>query len=327
MTKFWKTILLITSVLLFGFLAIKISYFIAETFFFDELLYKKSAMYGYQPYGLDLLNKQNNQLIEKRIKGLRQLTQAELNKDLNVLGASSEDVYKIAIIGDSFAYGTGVRQNQRFPELMEKELNKYRKTQIYVLAQPGDGMLENYVKFLLAKENINPDLFIVGMLHNDLLVDGFNEYPRQQSIYQDIRQSCSQPEFKYSWPNYQASIQELIIDGFYPSSSPEYANLCYLDKIVSDMVKSPVLFFSFHSSPDSYTPNINNEVEKKSHAIMKRYTQVIKNHQGEITYFDDSHYYKTVSQLEIHPSVETHQGYSELLIKKIIEDPQYHFLP
>ncbi|MBU0576418.1 hypothetical protein KJ654_02025 [Patescibacteria group bacterium] len=308
-------------------LTYRAAFAIAENFFFDKLFYKKSAVYGYQSHDSNLLKYPNNQLIEKRITDLRLLTKADLNKDPHVLGVSSEDDYRIAIIGDSFVYGTGVKQAERFPELLEKKLNSYRKTQVFVLAQPGDGMLENYAKFLLAKENIDPDLFIIGLLHNDLLIDNSNKYPRQQTIYENLKQVCLQPEFKYSWPNYQASIQELIVDGFYPSSKSEYANICYFDKIIVDMTKNPVLFFSFHSNPSSYLPATNDETEQKSDAIVKQYSQIIKNHQGKIAYFDDRLQYQPVSHLENHPSVKTHQGYSDLLIKEIIENPQYHFLP
>jgi hypothetical protein len=323
MTK--KKLILILFTISLAILSYLVALKVVEKFFFDKLLYKKSTLHGYHNSVPNLLNYQHSPLIEKRIKDIRDLTQPSSNENNMVLGTSSDDDYQIVIIGDSFVYGTGVKQSNSFPKLVEKELNKYRNTKVFTLAQPGDGILENYTKFILAKENINPDLFIVGLLHNDLLIDSSDKYPQQQNIYKNLIQACPQPEFKYSWSNHHASISELIIDGFYPSSQPEFSNLCYLDKIVNSMVTSPVLFLSFHSDPDSYSPDSNNETDQKSHVIMKQYTQTIENHGGKIVYFDDRLEYKPISKMEDHPSNEIHRAYSELLINEIIGNSQYNF--
>jgi len=300
---------------------------IAETYFFDKFFYKKSAMYGYQLYGLDLLNKQNNQLIEKRIKDLRQLTQAELNKDLNVLGASSEDVYKIAIIGDSFAYGTGVRQADRYPDRLEKLLNQVKPTKVYVLALPGDNILEHYAKYKLAQENTKPDLYIVGITNNDLLINDFI-YPNQISLYQKLREDCTLPECEYDLPDRAITIDELIKKVYYPSIDDRCANICYMDNIIKEMVTANILFFNFFRIESSSPTQILSEADQKDIQIMKKYTDMIRLAGGQVFQLHDSQVlgeYKTVSSMEKHPSAETHDWFAKALFEKIITDNNLGF--
>src|SRR4030066_1649285 len=109
-----------------------LAYWSAEKFFYDKFFYKKSEVYVYTKNNsnrlgsLGLLAK--NDPIKRRIGDLISLVDTNDQKDVNrqVLGAKADNVFKIAVIGDSFVYGLGVKTSERFTDLLEKKLNKIR---------------------------------------------------------------------------------------------------------------------------------------------------------------------------------------------------------
>ena len=108
---------------------------------------------------------------------------SRINKEIFLRASSTKDIYTIALIGDSFAYGLGVRENESFGRILEAKLNKIKPTKIYVLALPGDSIVENYAKFLLMDSSVRVDLYIFSMVKNDLVYDHNHKYPpRNRSL-------------------------------------------------------------------------------------------------------------------------------------------------
>lgn len=71
--------------------------------------------------------------------------------------------FRVAVLGDSFAWGFGVEANQRFTEIIEKD----RGIEMLNFAVPGYGPVQYYLQ-LDRVLSYNPDLVvIVFCLHND----------------------------------------------------------------------------------------------------------------------------------------------------------------
>ncbi|MBU2543420.1 SGNH/GDSL hydrolase family protein [Patescibacteria group bacterium] len=321
MKKFLKFFLILTTFLLSTTATYKIAHLLSERCFFDKLYYKKSPEYGYFLHNTNPLLSKNSKIIESRIADLKLLTAINENSHNNrIKGITNNESFQIAIIGDSFVYGTGVKQADRYANRLEKLLNQIKPTKIYVLALPGDNILEHYTKFKLAQENIKPDLYIIGIANNDLLINDFI-YPNQEFLYQKSREECFLPEFKYNWPDYAITIDQLILTAYYPSFDDQYANICYLKKIIKEIATTNTLFFNFYKIENTNSTQDLSEAEQKDIQIMKKYTEIIQLAGGQIFHLHNSRVsgeYQPVSFLEGHPSKETHEWFAKALFNRII---------
>src|SRR3989338_6198413 len=93
------------------------------------------------------------------------------NKELNVSALSEQNV--ILIIGDSFTYGSGVPQDQAYPQVAQKLLGE---NHIIINAGTPGYDLSQYLAFLKQKSALfHPDTVVIGLfVGNDL---------RKQSLY------------------------------------------------------------------------------------------------------------------------------------------------
>ena len=69
-----------------------------------------------------------------------------------------DDIYRIAVIGDSFTYGQGIPEEDRFTNLLEKYLNRKKSTyQVLNFGRPGTETIDHLatLKDVVAKANIN----------------------------------------------------------------------------------------------------------------------------------------------------------------------------
>jgi len=81
-----------------------------------------------------------------------------------------EGVYRIAVIGDSITWGEGVGEEDTYPKIIEREMNKNRKKKIEVLRFGilGIGMRQY---FSILKEKVlkySPDVVVLGYCLNDI---------------------------------------------------------------------------------------------------------------------------------------------------------------
>lgn len=302
-----------------------VAYYVAETYYFDRLFYKKSSLHGYHKQNTTrVIEFNNSRVLEKRIKDLRFLI--SLNNQTEepaTLNETTDKQYKIAVIGDSITYGLGVRQQYSFPRVLERKLNKYAPTRVFVLAQSGDNMLEHFAKFLLAKENLSPDLYIIAFVENDLLINSKPKYPNQKALNARLSQSCLKPEFIYQWPNKDISLAKMVSEAHFPSIDESYANICYFKEVVKEIAKDKVVFynlFGFHD-PDtfSYPHNLNA-------VVINNMVEIITTNGGFVVERSDIPFvYTGVSKMEGHPSKKTHMLYADSLFKEIITNPKYDF--
>src|SRR4030042_3831691 len=290
----------------------QLTFFLAEKYYFDKFFYRKSALFGYNENYSErgiLFYNNNNAALEKRIKDLRNLL--ALNQSSQILGANDNNKFKVAVIGDSFVYGLGVRAEDRFSSLLEKKLNKLLPTEVFNLGIPGHNTLENYTKYLLAEETFRPDLYIFAVLQNDLVLLGnlnngyYNDYPTEQATLKQLMTVCDKPEF-IPIPNQQRSWEQLLEEEIYPSSFDQYANICYFREIIKKIDKGKTIFL-FYDSPGQYEEREDKNTIDMNLEVTNKLASIIRQAEGEVL-FCDANFLKDaqVSNMEGHPSKSAH---------------------
>lgn len=294
--------------------------FFAETLFFDKFYYQKSASFGYDKNERNLINQtQISSQLRSRIKDLNDLLEIRNQNQSKILGTSSEGNKNIAIIGDSIAYGLGVKNDQKFGNYLEKLFHK-NDIKVFTLAQAGDSLLDHYAKMKIAKETINPDIYVVTLVANDLLFDSKDKYPQTQQIFDQLKTKCKSHEFIYEWTNLPPQRwHEVITIGIANSYNDQYANTCYAKEILT-MINSEfknVIFLPV----DEYIPSnelhqnnpdfviIMSQAMEKLIQITKDSGGTVLNPKGILSDFK----FQPVSKSESHPSKYTHQQFANIL--------------
>ena len=82
-----------------------------------------------------------------------------------------ENTLRIALLGDSFAFGWGVAQEKSFGEVMERELNKAlgkeKNIQVLNFAVPGYSTFQQVALFKERALQFNPDIVLIFFVEND----------------------------------------------------------------------------------------------------------------------------------------------------------------
>lgn len=216
----------------------------SEAFFFDKFYYYKSIKHGYwisRPPG-ELLSPRD---FGKRGYDIAALSDFIRNQSSNTLGSTVDDkMFTIAVIGDSYVWGQGVKEEDRFVHILEEQLNKIKPTKIISLGGCGDSALDNYIKYFYLTKIRNVDLFIYGMVDNDLLLREQNLY--DQEIQDKIISTCNKPivfnstEIQIPSQEYNKTLMQSWDQGF--------GNVCILKKILENIPKTNALFFNFDNN-------------------------------------------------------------------------------
>lgn len=303
--KFYGLFLFLISLLL-CFVVCCLCYFVAEKYFFDKFFYYKSVKHGY--WVDKTLNLQN---FDDRAKDLISLFQ----DDSQILGISdNHNYFKIAIFGDSFVWGQGVTNNQRFPVLLEKDLNKIRPTKIYSFGGCGDNIFDNYVKYQLSQKIFGKmDLYIFALYNNDLVFNDDNRYDTNQFLSK-LNVGCSgntifDPTFS-GIPNADFNTPRKL------SFNEETINYCAYKRLLLLLPKEKTIYI-----------NLSNMTEKWE--VQTIFSQIIKSDLNVLepkyeTLCDNK---KTcyISEKDRHPSPLIHKFYSDILFKEITTNPKFNF--
>ena len=132
------------------------------------------------------------------------------------MGTSTDKkIFKIAVFGDSVAYGLGVTTNQRYTDYLENYLNGFGidgiEFDVYNYSQNGDDLLDHYVKYLKTKEFANFDLYILAMLANDVFIKRDDKYPLKITYYDKISSLCNGiPIEEQPYPSSSESEEEML---------------------------------------------------------------------------------------------------------------------
>lgn len=318
------------------FISLLISYWIGEKYFFDELFYKKSIVHGYSHDEWNVAARFNiPSILEKRVEDVvrvRDLYYA--NDNSKVLGSSDPDQneeFVVVLIGDSFVYGMGIREEQRFGKLLEKKLNSIYPTKVYILAQSGDGIIENYAKFNLANKYLKPNLYILGLVNNDLVFELRDKYPSQKDLYTEVKQFCPGEDFVWFWlleSFKEESWQDVIINLYATSFLPKYQNVCLLEKIAENIVKTSnkTMFYSFYQE-NNKVDNLDDELNQLHARFMKKYIDAIERAGGTVVFQPDEYFWPSVSNTERHPSAQANEDFANQLFTEITKNQFWGFPP
>jgi lysophospholipase L1-like esterase len=92
--------------------------------------------------------------------------------------------YRIAVIGDSLTYGQGIREQERFSNLLEERLNSHsgRKYQVLNFGLPGAETTDELGFLTRSVLSNKPDFILLQWYINDVEGDDKSEQPRQLTI-------------------------------------------------------------------------------------------------------------------------------------------------
>lgn len=317
------------------FLAIVVSAMVAkylsETTFFDKFIYYKRVDYGYWIPGKPLKPED----FGERSKDLLALNKAiEFNKTAGTLGASSDPAeYTVAIIGDSYVWGQGVKFSRTVSQLLKKKLMGYRNVRILSFGNSGDSILDYFLTWQKTKQIYNVDLYIFVLVDNDLMLE-----PKKRELYEitDIYVSCLRennslsPVYRYDDNNLdewriQTNNQIEKLKENLLSSWKNPTNLCILSKSLESLRSEKAIFLV-----SQYYHEDSEELDT--------YDRSLKLNSLHTLYFADSkkiirfqHYWNnpdknfTVSARDGHPSQVAHQIFAELLFNEILGNPKWNF--
>jgi hypothetical protein len=326
MNKSIKVINILSLIFISTFITYQTVYQIGENYFFDKLFFYKSVEHGYWVPDKKL----SLEDFGKRSKDLIQLNKHWQSKqDNNILGKTTkvnDDKLTIALIGDSYVWGQGVKYEETLPHLLEKKLNKITKTEVISLAESGDSILDFWENYQKAKEIYNVDLFIFFPVENDLMLNKHRNYKDHIFFWKVCENKIENSEPTYDLDpedNYLESNNKYYDQVLKDSWTNEF-NICLLDHFLENIPREKVIFFI---SQDPYFYEKNNYHESilawsKYLEYLKKYNKnmvLLKPNNNTKKYWDSIENFR-VSIKETHPSKFAHKIYSETLYEEIINN-------
>jgi len=320
--------------LLTVFFAIKISYFFAETYFFDKIFYYKSIDHGYWVPGKELLLDSF---------GERSLDLIQLDENFQIIQDGNQsfkldddETYTIALIGDSYIWGQGLRFEDTVSQILEKQLNEHRKTEVLSLGYSGDSILDYLMRYEKTKQTYSVDLYLFMLVGNDLLLTDGN---RNQYNDHQIMQFCQKsfPELKpvYDLSNDEnktksigqsTDMKENWLERF-DQSWNSVLNLCVLDQSLSQLPQKNAIYVvsSYeHSDPSQPQWEIYKNYLKK-HEKTTIYLTDAKKMEEYAPFWKSPDKYYPVSDQDSHPSKLIHNMTAKLIFQEISLDPYWKF--
>lgn len=327
--KISKIFTVATSSIVLSFFTYNLCYYIAENYFFDKFFYQKSASHGY-------IN--SSKITIPKIYGARSRDLTLLENDQRILNLSSYDnYYTVLIVGDSFVWGTGIKNNQRFSYLLEKKLNNIRPTKIFTLGVPGSSILDYSEKYNQFQKQHTPNLNIISIVDNDAIIH------KNTPDFNDIISSCSQ-KFPHLQPTYDvfdeifsdvgnstnfsySDVFNIIIKE-YKKSWENPINKCIVELSSLSLPSNNAIYFipgNYINNSDAY--NIYSQILRQTNKHIISSDQGEKMYQYKKYWESDFTKYFQVSLKEIHPSALANQMYADILYNEIVNNPQYKFKP
>lgn len=283
---------------------------ISEKFFFDKFYYYKSIAHGYTIPGKKLVWQDYG----KRAQDLIYLT-SHKNQNEKVLGINNTNkTFTVAVIGDSFVWGQGLRENDRFVNILEKKLNTTFPSKVISLGNNGDRIVDNYIKYKLT-DSLNPpvDLYIFGMVDNDLIFSYGNNPNYDKTLNNEILNKCPQPFIYTPLFRTDSDWNYLYKQALIKSYDNKYGNFCILRYIAPLLPKNNAIYYSYYPLNDKYLIKISETLKENN-------LTVIYPTQGYISKYIKKQSDWYVSEKEKHPSKKANQMFAEQLFDYIIEN-------
>ena len=282
-------------------------FYLSENFFFDKIWYKKSALHGYYNrwyYDTEAehLNWLERELVRRREQDLTDLLAGKV--------WSKQPGFKtIAVIGDSYVYGVGIRQSQRFSERLVPELKKQGiSAEVYAFAEPGNSILDYLALYQLVKQQLDPDLLILGIVPNDLFFTE-DRYPGNRAFLESFDNACGDKPIYQSDNNYQDEAG--FITAMQQSFSHNSRNRCYLVEAAKILGRDPqLIYYGFTARNTNFACHEWDATAELT--IMNQYINTLESHgmRGLSHLKQDSPLQAMVSPKEGHPSSAINQQYA-----------------
>ena len=302
-------------------LSIWLTTILAEKFFFDKFFYYKSIKHGYWVPD----KKISFADFGERAKDLLQLEQdyGSLDTKEDILGVQDDtETYTIAIIGDSFVWGQGLKFEDTISQQLEKELNQYGNTTVLSLGISGDSILDYAMRFDMVKQIYPVDLYIFVLVDNDLLlVNHLEEKYKQTSIFHDCQERFPDQKPIYDLP--PESYGEIRNERLDRSWSLEL-NLCILNQSLKSLPTDNAIYF------------VSQHYHEEDYVSWKTYKDSLEKNQKEMLYVTDGktleeykHFWEDpwkyfyVSRKDFHPSKIANRMFADLLSNEILNNPRW----
>jgi lysophospholipase L1-like esterase len=304
------------------FLSIFGCYFIAEKYFFDKFFYQKSVIHGYYP---------SLKPVDIRYFGGRSLGIRQLQNHNRLISDKDTSKYKILLIGDSFVWGVGILNNQRYANLLENKLNRIRPTKVISVSYPGWNTSEYLKYYNLSVNDFTPDLTIFSLVHNDSLLSRYNRdddlYQKCQKMFPQTTPIISTDVNPLVSQNISANEINKLIEKQHDDSWTNEVNLCVLDSNLANLPSSKTIYFL----TDDYEANnlyaiYNKNLQKyKKNVIGAFLGKKLPQYSSHWKTNNDPYLSLCVSKNESHPNSLANQMYADILYNEIISNPEYNF--
>jgi len=316
--------------------AFLVSIHVAETTFFDKLFYQKSIAYGYSGYYEALVPSVRTQDMYQF--GLLKNDSFAFPDDAHVKGTVDDGSYKVAVVGDSFAWGQGVKEEDRLSVVLENKLNKTRKTKVFSLGLPAESLVDAVAKIEAISKSEQIDLFVIPAVQNDALIIAEGRYNRYNSpAAQQIIDDClakfpDQEPLSYpNWLEVAPAEMEAVsskLDADSVASWDAQPNKCIAESSVQhirEMTHDKTLFVI----TDDYTPDQSQFGPYKSilSALGVPFVRSIelKDTPEFQKYWQNPEQSFQVSPKEVHPSAVAYQMYAAVVDHELLQNPRWKF--
>lgn len=186
--------------------------------------------------------------------GLRDMDDYEIDKP--------DNVFRIAVMGDSFTYGLFVGDDEVYPEKLErilnnpKSCNSDRKIEVVNFGVPGYDLEMSAYRYFFRIKNYSPDLIVWYLIEND-----FNEYTSfVQDLWVNIKEMLIADNVPYEqFAPETAEILESVVTGRLGDTFvPDHQETKLREWISA--VDVPFVLFSDTSLPKDYQRRIKDTV-------------------------------------------------------------------
>lgn len=301
--------------------AIALSLWAAETFFFDKFFYYKSVTHGYWIPGkkltLEDFKDRSQDIIALRTSA---------NTNSQVLGAQDDGTFTVALIGDSYVWGEGVRVRDRLGSQLEKKLQEYQPSKVYSFAIPGDSILDYVSNYQYSRSYLDVDAFVIALVPNDVVFKK-PSYTQYSPAALQILEECDQNQIIFDFDWSQITEREQGLMTYVPLLEKAWtnpANICSLQKALNLLKSDKTIFFI----TDDYTNDPQWDLyhgylsEQNVHMVSSTKARTWSKYAA---YWENPWESFVVSAKETHPNSLAHQMYAEVIVQELLTNPQYNF--
>tara|TARA_B100001057_G_scaffold360293_1_gene362598 strand:- start:1466 stop:2470 length:1005 start_codon:yes stop_codon:yes gene_type:complete len=118
------------------------------------------------------------------------------------------NINRILLFGDSFTAGDGVSDNNRYSEILERQINDL---EVFNYALPGSGTDQQYLAYQTFVKEIDNDILIIAVLVENI---------RRVASYYRYYENDQGKKLVFAKPFYQLENNELILRQCPPSKAP-----------------------------------------------------------------------------------------------------------